>query len=176
MSLLFGPTAAEDCEFLCLTCSAFCQHFSSQALHAQECSEHLPSYEMLDIYSALRDPTNGNVRLFFEYYPKHHSLMSEEEKKKGPDFQETFAGCLFSDREDFPDSTEVAATDVRARPHGQHAAGNRHIPECAGCAHPRYASGLCTPRRCTTWRRTATLDGLRDGAATPLRAHAAQER
>ena len=80
---------------------------------AQECPADQPSYDKLDIYSALRDPTSGDVRLFLEYYVKHASQMSEEEQKEAwPAFSDIFAGCAFSDARDFADSVEVDAKRV----------------------------------------------------------------
>jgi hypothetical protein len=75
----------------------------------------MPSYEKLDIYSALRDPKSGDVRLFLEYYIKHASQMSEEEAKGAfPSFSDVFEGCLFSNTRDFADSVTVPAHFVRA--------------------------------------------------------------
>ena len=69
---------------------------------------------MLDIYSALRDPTTGDVRLFLEYYKKRMSLWTEEDSQKGwPAFSELFDGCVFSDSRNFSNSLHVTAKDVR---------------------------------------------------------------
>ena len=71
---------------------------------------------MLDIYSALRDPTSGDVRLFFEYYTKRMSLVTEQDKEKGwPAFSQLFQGCAFSDNHNFSNSLQVTAKEVRLR-------------------------------------------------------------
>ena len=74
---------------------------------------HASTHKTLDIYSALRDPNTGDVRLFLEYYLKHHSQMSAKEKEGPfPQFSETFAGCVFSDHRSFNQSEQVPAQEV----------------------------------------------------------------
>ena len=70
----------------------------------------------LDIYSALRDPLTGEVRLFLEYYPFHQSQLTEEERNEGmqPALREVFWGCIFSDSKNFSEPVAIRANRVCA--------------------------------------------------------------
>lgn len=73
------------------------------------------SHKTLDVYSALRDPLTGDVRLFLEYYLKHPLHMTPKEREGPyPTFSDVFAGCIFSDSRDFSATVEVPAKEVCA--------------------------------------------------------------
>ncbi|BDA44744.1 hypothetical protein COCOBI_06-2220 [Coccomyxa sp. Obi] len=65
----------------------------------------------LDIYSALRDPKTGDVRLFMEYFPKHPN--DKEEGEQDPLPRDLFLGCVFSHYRNFSEKVEVEAKDIR---------------------------------------------------------------
>lgn len=68
----------------------------------------------LDIYSALRDPLTGEVRLFLEYYPFHQSQLTEEERHDAmqPALADVFWGCLFSNSKNFSQPVAIQAKRV----------------------------------------------------------------
>ncbi len=75
------------------------------------------SHKTLDVYTALRDPLTGDVRLFLEYYLKHPLHMTPKEREGPfPAFSEVFAGCLFSDHRNFSNIVEVPAKEVGVPP------------------------------------------------------------
>ena len=64
----------------------------------------------LDIYSALKDPLSGDVRLFVEYYLYHPNQLTEKEKEGPfPAFVDLFKGCVFSNFRNFSNSISVTA-------------------------------------------------------------------
>jgi len=64
----------------------------------------------VDIYSALRDPIKGYVRLFLEFYPTHPRDKKEDEPQ--PFAHEVFKGCIFSHYRNFSQAVLVTASDV----------------------------------------------------------------
>ena len=66
----------------------------------------------LDVYSALRDPKTGDVRMFMEYFPKHPKEKQEGEQDPLP--RDVFLGCVFSHYRNFSEKVEVEAKDVSA--------------------------------------------------------------
>lgn len=64
----------------------------------------------MDVYSALRDPKTGDVRLFMEYFLQHPNEKEEGEPDPSP--HDTFQGCVFSQFRNFSEKVEVEAKDV----------------------------------------------------------------
>lgn len=64
----------------------------------------------MDVYSALRDPKTGDVRLFMEYFLNHPN--EKEEGEPDPPPNDTFQGCVFSRFRNFSEKVEVEAKNV----------------------------------------------------------------
>lgn len=71
------------------------------------------THKSIDIYSALRDPKTGIVRLFLEYFPVHPFDKPEDQHDPAPG--DVFKGCVFSNFRNFSDKFEVPAEEVSQR-------------------------------------------------------------
>lgn len=68
----------------------------------------------VDIYSALRDPIRGSVRLYLEFLPVH----PDNKKKDEPEIwaYEVLKSCVFSHHRNFSQTMEVPVSKVRCCP------------------------------------------------------------
>ena len=66
----------------------------------------------VDIYSALRDPIKGSVRLYLEFFSVHPDNKKEDEPKPEVWAWEVLKGCVFSDHRNFSQTMEVPASKV----------------------------------------------------------------
>ena len=64
----------------------------------------------VDIYSALRDPIRGSVRLYLEFFPIHPNNKKQDEPEVWA--HEVLKSCVFSHHRNFSQTTEVAASKV----------------------------------------------------------------
>lgn len=92
---------------------------------------HENTSKSVDIYTTLRDPKTGIVRLFIEYYPKHPSEKVEGELEVP--VAEVFMGCVFSNFRNFSGKTvEMQAETVSALLFSPcHAACGSFQPACS---------------------------------------------
>ena len=98
----------------------------------------------LDIYSALRDPLTGEVRLFLEYYPYHQSQLTEEERQDATHLalHTIFWGCLFSNAKNFSEPVAIHAKKVCARAQLRSLRNSPHLA-CAAHALTRQLCRQC---------------------------------
>ena len=68
----------------------------------------------VDIYSALRDPVKGSVRLYLEFFPTHPNDKKENEPEIWA--HEVLESCVFSNHRNFSQTTEVLAAKVKCWP------------------------------------------------------------
>ena len=66
----------------------------------------------VDIYSALRDPIKGYVRLYLEFFPTHPDNKKEDEPDPEVWAWEVLKGCVFSHHRNFSQTMEVPASKV----------------------------------------------------------------
>jgi len=102
---------------------------------------HENTSKSVDIYTALRDPKTGIVRLFIEYYPKHPSEKAEGEPELP--MAEVFMGCMFSNFRNFSGNTVEVQAETVSKPLSSpsHAACGSLQPACGSSCKIRDEFG-----------------------------------